>query len=99
MRTVFFVLVVMAETQSDLHKTLSRKGKAVHRTPTNDYQKFVNVFVFVSSGKRGDAVLKAQRMWKSYTEAERAKQLDLLTEKATKALDRECTGLISSFLW
>ena len=97
MHTVFFVLVVMAETQSDLHKTLSRKGKAVHRTPTNDYQKFVNVFVFVSSGKRGDAVLKAQRMWKSYTEAERAKQLDLLTEKATKALDRECTGLISSF--
>ena len=97
MRTVFFVLVVMAESQSDLHKTLSRKGKAVHRTPTNDYQKFVNVFVFVSSGKRGDAVLKAQRLWKSYTGAERVKRLDLLTKKATKTLDRECTGLMSSF--
>ena len=42
---------------SYLHKTLSRIGKAVHKTPTKDYQKFVNVFIFVSSGKRGDAVL------------------------------------------
>ena len=97
MRTVLFVLVLMVETQSDLHKTLYQMGKAVHRTPMNDYQKFVNVFIFVSSGKGGDTVLEAQRMWKSYTKAERVKQLDLLTEKATKALDRECTGPISSF--
>ena len=83
MRTVFFVFVVMAESQSNLHKALSRKGKAVHKTPTNDYQKFVNVFVFVSSGKRGDAVLKAQGLWKPYTGAERAKELDLLMKNAT----------------
>ena len=57
MLTVLYVhvLVVTAEKNkaSYLHKTLSRKSKVVHRTPTKHYQKFVNVFVFVSSGKRG----------------------------------------------
>ena len=74
---VFYVLVHGhggKHKASYLHKTFSRKGKAVHMTPTKDYQKFVNVyiFVFVSSGKRGDAVhvLNAQRKWESYTEAE-----------------------------
>ena len=42
---------------SYLHKTFSRKVKAVHRTPTKDLQKLVNVFIFVSSASHAKVVM------------------------------------------
>ena len=53
-------------------------------SPQNRYEGLVEVrqsIRFASSGQRGDAVHNAQRMCKSYTEAEPRKGLDLLTDE------------------
>ena len=87
----------MAEAGTTLHEHLARKGRAVHRAPVNEYQKFINVSVFVRGGVRQDAVLQAQQTWRGLTSIERQEQLKLMTERAINKLDRERAGEISSF--
>ena len=43
---------------------VSKSNVAVHKWTTNDYQRFVNAFVFVNNIRRQKAVEKTQIKWK-----------------------------------
>ena len=45
---------------------LSNRPDSVHKNPDNEYQKFINAFVFLNSNlRRQEALTKGQELWRS----------------------------------
>ena len=45
---------------------LTNRSECVYKNPSNEFQKFINAFVFLNSNlRRQDAVKKGQELWRS----------------------------------